>query len=61
MILANFLSQFAEDGTGHVMGKNAFILSSVEGLVKQLDLNVPDTSEMLIGIVAKGIEQNSAT
>jgi hypothetical protein len=62
LICANFNSQFAEDGeTGHVMGKNSYILNTIEGLVKQLDLKVPDASEMLIGIVAKGVEQNAAT
>ena len=61
MIMANFLSQFADDGTGHVSGKNAFILSSVEGLVKQLDLKIPDTDSLLIGIIAKAVEHNTAT
>lgn len=62
LICANFNSQFAEDGiTGHVAGKNAYILGTIEGLVRQLDFNVPDTSEMLIGIVAKGVEKNVAT
>jgi hypothetical protein len=61
-ICANFNSQFAEDGkTGHVMSKNAYILSTIEGLVCQLDLKIPDTSEMLIGIIAKGVEKNVAT
>lgn len=60
-ICANFNSQFTEDGTGHVMGKNAYILATIEGLVKQLDFKVKDTSEMLIGIVAKGVEGNIAT
>lgn len=61
LICANWNSQFAEDGSGHVMSKNSYILSTIEGLVKQLDLKVPDTSEMLIGIIAKGVEANVAT
>lgn len=60
-ICANFNSQFAEDNTGHVMGKNAYILGTIEGLIQQLDFKVADTSEMLIGIVAKGVEKNVAT
>lgn len=60
-ICANFCSQFAEDGTGHVAGKNSFILSSVGGLVQQLDFSQPDTSQMLIGIVGQAIEANIAT
>jgi hypothetical protein len=62
LICANFNSQFADDGTtGHVTGKNAYILATIEGLVKQLDLKVKDTSEMLIGIIAKGVEGNVAS
>ena len=61
MICANWNAQFAEDGTGHVVGKNSYILGTIEGLVKQLDLKSPETSEMLIGIVARGVDQNVGT
>ena len=61
LICANFNSQFTEDGDGHVAGKNTYILSTIEGLIRQLDFAVPDTSERLIGIVAKGVESNVAT
>jgi hypothetical protein len=60
-ICANFNSQFTEDGTGHVMSKNAYILNTIEGLVRQLDLKIGNTSEMLIGIIAKGVESNVAS
>jgi hypothetical protein len=61
LICANFNSQFADDGSGHVMGKNAYILSTIKGLVQQLDFTIPDTAEILIGIVASGVESNVGT
>lgn len=61
MALNDWLAGFNEDGTGRVSGKNAFILASIEGLVKQLDLKEPDVSQRLIGIVAQGVENNVAT
>jgi hypothetical protein len=60
-IMADYMAGFTESGKGRVEGNNAYILSTIEGLVKQLDLKVPDTSERLIGIIAKGVEQNVAT
>ena len=62
LICVNFNSQFGEDGkTGHVMGQNAYIRTTIDGLVKQYNLNEKDAAEMLIGIIAKGIENNVAS
>lgn len=61
LICANYLSQFAEDNTGHVIGKNSFILATIGNLVQQLDFSQVNTSEMLIGIIAAGIEKNVGT
>jgi hypothetical protein len=61
LVCANYLSQFADDGTGHVIGKNSYIMSTIQGLVQQLDFSQINTSEMLIGIIAAGIERNIGT
>ena len=61
LMAANFNAQFAEDGSGHVMGKNAYILSTIKGLVQQLDFQIVDTAGILIGIIAQGVEQNVGT
>ena len=61
MICANFNSQFTEDNSGHVLGMNAYIRNTIEGLVKQYDLREKDAAELLIGIVAKGVDNNVAT
>jgi hypothetical protein len=61
MVLNDYLAGFTEDGKGRVQGKNSYILTSIEGLVKQLDFKETDLSERLIGIVARGVEQNAAT
>jgi hypothetical protein len=61
LMCANFLSQFSDDGSGHVMGRNAFILSTVSGLVKQLDFSQKDAADRLIGIIARSVEENEGT
>jgi hypothetical protein len=61
LICANFLSQYTDDGEGHVTGKNSLILSTIQGLVSQLDLSNQETGERLIGIVAAGVNKNTGT
>jgi len=61
MICANFNSQFTDDNTGHVQGMNAYIRNTVEGLVRQYNLGEKDAAELLIGIVAKGVDGNVAS
>jgi hypothetical protein len=60
-ILNDYLAGRTEDGKGRAHGDNAFLLGSIEGMVKQINFNEPDVSERLIGIIAKGVEQNVAT
>jgi hypothetical protein len=60
-IMRDYLAGYTEDGKGRVQGDNAFILASIGNMVKQLNFNDPSVSERLIGIVAKGVEQNVAT
>jgi hypothetical protein len=61
MILNDYLAGFTEDGKGRSHGENSFLLSSIANLVKQLNFNVPNTSEMLIGLIAKAVEENAAS
>lgn len=61
MALVDWLAGFNDDQTGRLAGKNAYLLSTIRGLVRQLDFKEPDLSERLIGIVAKGVEGNVAT
>lgn len=56
-LFLNFLSQFEEDGTGHVVGENAFILSTVSGLIKQLDWAEKGLGDRLVGTIAAAAEE----
>jgi len=58
MILANFLSQYSEDESGHVTGRNSYILTTIQGLIEQLDFTQPDTADLLIGVVGAGVENS---
>jgi hypothetical protein len=61
LVCANFLSQFAEDGSGHVMGKNQFILTTIKGFVEQLDFSEAQVVDRLIGTIAAGVDKNRGT
>jgi hypothetical protein len=60
LMCAEFLSQFDEE-RGRVTGQNAFLLSSIQGLVRQINFAEDKAADRLIGIIAAAVEGNTGT